>query len=394
MKSAFIIPLALAARLWADFSPLDVNANGIGTLSAPLGARERAMGNSGLASTPATGVSQANPSRLAFQDKHSFTGTLETTLEYLHDDDFGNRRSDAFLPGLTLAFPTQKFGALGLWYWQTAHRNFTLEPAARNGVRQSFFAEGGLFELGAAYSYAFNPYLAVGVDIRKLLGRERFIKTADFNRDPSDPAYYNSRSLAGDTLQRDLDGLRQGVSLTFRQKFWNAAIAVQTGSYLDLDESRHITGITTGITGSQEIYLPWQGTVALALKPKNNHTVTLDLNYAGWDEAQGEGLNPGMGIGIGYEKQGSKSPYDAFLKRCAWRAGGGYESLYLESSWQGYATVGLGLPLGVRGHSLDIALLGGHRELGGNSFVAEEYLKLSLTVQGVGVWGQPARRRK
>ncbi len=394
MNVKSLLALTLATAAWADFSPLDINTHGIGTVTLPLGARERAMGNSGLASTPQPGVSQGNPSRIAFQDKHSFSGTVETSLDYLHDDYTGNRRTDAFLPGLTLAFPTRKYGALAAWYWQTSHRNFSFSDESSNlNADETQRAEGGLFELGASYSYAILPQLAVGLDIRKILGQERFIGLGNFNEDSQDPVYVNSRGVS-DTVRRSLDGLRGGFSATLRQKKWNLALAIQSGTTLDVTTSRHITGILTDARSSSELYLPWQGLLAAALKPKLGHTVTLDANYAAWGEDQGEGVNPGFGVGAGYEYQGMASGYDAYWKKCAVRVGGGYESLYLENSWQGFATVGLGFPLGARGHALDISLQSGHRELGGNSFLVEDYLKLTVTVQGVGVWGQPLRRRR
>jgi hypothetical protein len=387
--------MSLAAAVWADFSPLDVNPNGIGTVTSPLGARERAMGNSGMATSPQPGVFLANPSRLAFQEKHSFSGTLETTLEYLHDDLTGNRRTDAFLPGLTLGFPSKKWGSLGLWYWQTSHRNFTFESFnPTTGVSQAIRAEGGLFELGASYSYAILPQLAVGLDIRKILGQERFIKSANVSENATGGLALNSESLEGDTTIRAADGLRQGISITFRQKKWSAALAIQTGTTLDLDIQRRITHITTDVKYADNLYLPYTGLLGIALKPIPGQTVTLDMHVTDWDSEQGSGLDRGMGVGAGYEWQGNGGFYDAYWKKCAFRAGGGYESLYLNSSWQGYATVGLGLPLGSRGHVVDISLMGGHREVGGNYFLAEEYLKLSVTVQGVGVWGQPLRRRR
>jgi hypothetical protein len=401
MKLTPFIILGALVSAYADFSPLDVNQNGIGTMTSPLGARERGMGNSGLASVPQPGVSQANPSRMAFQDKHSFSATLETSLEYLHDDNTGNRRSDAYLPGLTLAFPMRSYGALGFWYWQTAHRNFNFEPeVSLLGITQSYRAEGGLFELGAAYSLAPIPQFAVGIDIRKILGQERFIQTATFDKNISGLEQsqqfdrINADSLTGDTLQRSLDGIRGGLSATLRQKYWNLALAIQSGTHVDTKTTRRITNMSTGIRNTSELYLPWSGTLALALKPKPGHTVTLDGTYSDWDQAQGKGLNPGLGLNGGYEMQGLGGGYDSYWKRMAWRTGAGYESLYIESSWQTFATVGLGLPLGSHGHVVDISLLGGHRELGGTSFLAEDYLKMTVTIQGIGNWGQPARRRR
>jgi hypothetical protein len=388
-----LLPLIAASAVWADFSPLDVNSKGIGTVTAPLGARERGMGLSGLATTPQPGVFIANPSRLAFQEKHSFSGTIETSLHYLHDDETGNRRPDAFLPGLTLAFPTRKYGALGLWYWQTSHRNFTLESDESALMQESRRVEGGLFELGFSYSYAPIPQIAFGLDGRKMLGQERFVHRIALNGDTTDSDRLNSRALE-DTSRRSLDGWRGGFSVTLRQKKWNAALAVQSGTYLDVKTSRHVTGLISEIRSESEIYLPWSYTLAFALKPKAGQTVTLDLGHSAWDEAQGEGLGPEYTVGTGYEWQGTGGLYDAYWKRCALRVGGGFQALYLYDSWQGYATVGFGFPLGSRGHMLDVSILGGHREVGGNSFVAEEYLKLSVTVQGVGAWGQPLRRRR
>jgi hypothetical protein len=99
-------------------------------------------------------------------------------------------------------------------------------------------------------------------------------------------------------------------------------------------------------------------------------------------------------VGAGYEFRASLSPFDGLLKRTAWRAGAGYKMLYLREVPEVYATAGFGMPLGPRGHQLDFAMKYGHRRFDGNTFFTEDYVKLSASVVGVSVWGQPARRRR
>jgi hypothetical protein len=36
----------------------------------------------------------------------------------------------------------------------------------------------------------------------------------------------------------------------------------------------------------------------------------------------------------------------------------------------------------------------GHRSFSGDTFFAEDYVKISASVVGVAIWGQPARKRR
>jgi long-chain fatty acid transport protein len=78
----------------------------------------------------------------------------------------------------------------------------------------------------------------------------------------------------------------------------------------------------------------------------------------------------------------------------AFRGGLGYAKEYLDETDLYYLTLGTGLPLGRRGNMLDISLKYGHRGGLENNLWTEDFLKVSATLTGVSVWGQPIRKRR
>ena len=86
--------------------------------------------------------------------------------------------------------------------------------------------------------------------------------------------------------------------------------------------------------------------------------------------------------------------YEPYFRKVAYRGGAGFERLYLDETNLYFATLGAGLPLGRRGNLLDVALKYGHRVRLENSLWSEDFLKLSVTLTGVSVWGQPVRKRR
>jgi hypothetical protein len=76
------------------------------------------------------------------------------------------------------------------------------------------------------------------------------------------------------------------------------------------------------------------------------------------------------------------------------RGGLGFERLYLDETDQYFVTLGTGLPLGRRGNMVDIALKYGHRGDLENNLWTEDFFKISATLTGVSVWGQPVRKRR
>ena len=396
LRPACLLALALSLSARAETSPLSILSEGYGLEVSGFNARERAMGEAGLASVNKMGASIPNPSRTAFNDKTSFSATFDSDLDWLQDADHSNRSTTFLIPDIALNFQTRLPVNLGLYYRQRYHRNFSYTPLdqATPQAPQTFTTEGGIYELGGTLAYAPKPWLAMALGYNLMIGRERNIESATFNQNSSNGDLFNSVNLKGDTVSIRSSGSYPTLSLTVRQPKWSLAAAGGLEVTLDRTLTRSVTGMNSAEKSQDTRDLPWNVQVGGAYKPAPNQSLALDIAYEPWEESAGTKLNPAFKVGGGYEFQGSGGAYESYYKKVAWRGGLGYERLYLDETDLSFVTLGTGLPLGRRGNMLDIALKYGHRGDLENNLWTEDFLKVSVTLTGVSVWGQPIRKRR
>lgn len=374
----------------AEFSPLSFHAEGHGMPVAPMGSRERAMGEGGMAAITGKGFYLPNVSRSAFHDRTVFIATLEHDVDWLRDDASSTRQSTLAFPNLGTLIKTRNFGTFGAYYQQSHLRSFEVRmPRDGDRPEASWLAEGGLYVLGASWAYAPVSWAAVGVSQNLALGRNRFIRPIDF----TGIAPPEADNVADTALETSAQGSYPSVSLTFRLP-GNVDIGASYthSAKLDIERSQRTSNIGSDALADTTGYLPKIMAAGVAWRPDRRQTLVLDGFYEAW---KGGGyLNPAWQVSGGYEFKGSDSPFDNLLERTAWRAGAGYKVHYLREVPELFATAGFGMPLGPRGHQLDVAVKYGHRSFDGNTFFAEDYVKLSASVVGVSVWGQPVRKRR
>lgn len=394
LPAALCTALALPAA--AETSPLSVLSEGYGIEVSAHSAREKAMGEAGMANVTRQGPSVANPSRTAWNEKTSFSATLDSDLDWLRDDATSNRTTSFLIPDIALNFQLPMPLNVGFYYRQRFHRNFSFTPLdqADPNVVQSLKAEGGLYELAATVAYAPTPWLALSLGYNFMTGRDRWIESARFDNSPGNEDLYNSEPLKGDTVSIRSTGTYPTASVTLRRKTWSLAASAALGADLDRNLTRTVTGLNSGVKSKDTRSLPWILQTGAAYKPTARQTVAADFAWEAWDEGSSGKLNPAFKIGAGYEFQGGGSTYEAYYTKMAFRGGLGFERLYLEETDQYYVTLGTGLPLGRRGNMLDFALKYGHRGDPENNLWTEDFLKVSVTLTGVGVWGQPIRKRR
>jgi hypothetical protein len=397
-----ILPASMVALgacfhpVMADTSPLSIHPEGFGIPVSGLNARERAMGEAGLASVNRVGPSLHNPSRTAFNEKTSFSATFDTDVDWLQDENYSNRTSTFLIPDIALNFQARWPVNFGLFYRQRYHRNFSFTPPnpSQQQVIQSLTTEGGLYELASTLAYAPKPYIAVALGYHFLIGRERNIESANFNQNSNNDTLFNSDNLQGDTLSTRSSGGYPSLSLTFRQKTWSLAAMGTMATTLDQNLNRSVTGMNSNEESETERDFPWTVQVGGAFKIRPNQSLAADFAYESWDDSYSTLLNPAFKLGGGYEYQGTGGPYESYYRKIAFRGGLGYERVYLQETDLYYLTLGTGVPLGRRGNLLDVAFKYGHRGSLENNLWTEDFLKLSVTLTGVSVWGQPIRKRK
>ncbi len=391
-----ISALATASFVKAETSPLSALKDGFGLEVSGYNARERGMGEAGLSSVNRQGSSLLNPSKTAWNDKTSFAATFESDLDYLQDPATGNRLTSFLLPNLAMNFQTRMPLNFGIYYRERFHRNFSFtSPDANNSFgSQTVEMEGGTYILGGTIAYAPIPALALSLGYQQFLGRERTIHSSVFDKDSTNPQTFNARNLTGDTMSIHTNGGSPSASVTYRQKSFSIAATGSLDVTLDRTKNRTITGIQTEEKSTDQVSLPWSGALGFTYKLAPNQIAVADFAFDAWDDATAPVLNSAMHLGAGYEFQGLGGPYDRYYRKVAYRGGLGYERLYLEETDQYYLTAGAGLPLGRRGNLLDVALKYAHREASKSNLWTEDIIKLSVTLTGVGVWGQPIRKRR
>jgi hypothetical protein len=391
-----VLGLGALTSIQAETSPLSSLGEGYGLEVSSYTARERAMGEAGMASVNKSGPSLSNPSRTAWNEKTSFSATFESDVDYLQDNSTSNRTSTFLLPEIAMNFQTRIPLNIGVFYRQRFHRNFSytplesLSPVSDEGLN----VEGGLYEVGTTIAYAPIPILSLALGYNYMLGRERNIKTIEFTENAGNVDLFNGKNLTGDTISIRGNGGYPSASMTFRQKNYSFAASASMAATLERTLSRAITGMGSDQNSKDERDIPWSFMVGGAYKMRPNQTLVADFSWQSWEESQAHQLNPAYHLGAGYEYQGAAGPYERYYRKVAYRGGAGYDRVYLDKADLFYVTAGAGLPLGKRGNLLDFAMKYGHRESLENSLWSEDFVKLSVTLTGVGVWGQPVRKRR
>jgi hypothetical protein len=385
-----VFALCLAAGLaHAEFSPLSSEKDGQGMPIAPMEARERGMGEAGMAALSSKGFFLPNISRSAYFDRTSFTATLESDMDWLRDNSFSSHNLTTAVPTLGTFIKTSRAGTFGLYYQQTYLRNFGVARDTEN-VEQGYDAEGGLYQLGLSWAYSPIPLFALGVAGNFVLGYDRFIENA---------LYTNSDStLNAENLQDTLEMTRWGFSPTFsatlHQRRFDVAISFTPEVHFNTRRQNRITGLTVDSIPDTSRALPMALAAGVGWRISSRQTAIADVYFEDWKGGTGGILNPSFKIAVGYEFRGLDNPFEEYHKRLTYRGGLGYDLLYMRKIPEIYGTLGLGFPLGPRGHVLDVSLKYGHRSFSGNTFFAEDYVKISASVVGVAIWGQPARKRR
>ncbi|GEM_PF-1290151 len=394
--AAFAVAALAISSGRAETSPLSIHPEGFGLEVSSYTARERGMGEAGMASITKQGPSLVNPSRTAWNEKTSFAATFESDVDYLQDSQTSNRTSTFVLPMLAMNFQTRLPLNIGVFYRQLFHRNFSFTPLdpANPAAVQSFIAQGGLYEVGGVLAYSPLPQLSLSLGYHFILGRERTIESSKFDGQPDSVQLFNGTNLEGDTLSTRSTGGYPSASVTFRQKTFSLAASGALGATLDRTLQRTVTNMGSQEQTEDQRDLPWKASLGGSYKIRSNQTVVADLAWESWDDKTSPLLNPAFHLGSGYEYQGSGGAYEPYYRKVAYRGGLGFERLYLEETNLYFLTAGAGLPLGRRGNLLDIALKYGHRGTLENNLWSEDFIKLSVTLTGVGVWGQPVRKRR
>ncbi len=383
----------LTGTVRAEYSPLSIDRDGVGLPVEEMGARERGMGDAGMAALSTQGYFLPNVSRAAFYTRTSFVATMESDLDWLQDDATSNRLTTLSVPTIATFIQAGNLGVLGLHYQEAYQRNFTVTTPSTSldSVTKSYSAQGGVFLLGVSWAYSPIPLLAFGFTENLVLTRDRFIDAASFLT-PAPPLV--PENLAGDTTELRGTGSFPTFSTTLHTRWLDAAVSYSLGTTLHQSGSRTVTDmLADSLTGTTDRAWPFMFATGLAWRPSDNQTLAVDFYTEDWSGDSLSKLNQSYKVCLGYEHRGNPNPFEDYYKRMDYRAGFGQDRLYLENVPEFYGTMGVGLPLGPRGNLLDLSLKYAHRYYDGSTPFTEDYVQVTASVVGVGIWGRPARRR-
>lgn len=413
MKKFFALLSLLVATSFAG-SMIGLDALGKEDLVGATGA-VAGHGFAGGAKT-GDGVVMINPSNLAFEEKVSFSVTLDYELTEADKSDLHYANSSLNIPSFYLSFPLGDFGAFALGVSQHYSSNLDIK-SSDDKIAQDMHLEyaGSVFEFVPIYAIRvpFFRQLSLGGAMHIVSGSNR--RTLTLGPDNSGiaaaDAWATNSSKISDVVEGSwstesvgyytLSGMYRGRLASMYFSMTTPYTMVNELSY-DLRFSQRDTLV--GFEDKRKIEIPMTLATGIDYRLAQVHHVMLDVMVRPWDKdvdniagswsipektaTQGE-----LFAAIGYQRDGSKMFYDKYLKRMQYRIGAWYRDWYIKDVYEFGGSLGLGLPLGARGTMIDVAFLGGMRETGSTGEWEEKFFGVRATLKGVGSWGnsRPSR---
>ena len=415
MRLCFLNLLFLLGYI-SSFSASLSGSKGLGEESWPLDAHRRSLGYSGEAFCDKKTYSLLNPARTAFNEKTSFSTTLDFGSTRINEKGQTGVQGNFKIPNINFAFATP-YGTLGLSYWQRYVKNFQFKsPSSLDSLETSMEFKGGTSELAPSWATAFGRNFALGMIFHLIMGRETRYAEIPVSS-PQQELYPNiSKTTLFEKVEvRNLFSnesfwKRLSFSAQAHFKTWDAFLSstmpysfdreITSRSYLDNGDSLILPRDTVNQKmplriGGGVFYMPvprWG--VSMDIWKDFWETSAISIHNApGFSVSAQQSANDELRVGAGVERFGSGRFYDPYLEKSSYRIGGTYQRMYLEKKDRFLATTGIGLPLGKSGAQADISLEGGWiGRLSDENSPPEYVMGISLSFTGISNWGQTSRR--
>ncbi len=383
-----------------------------------LDAKRKGMGYSGRALTDQGSYFYDNPAALSFNEKTSFSATVEMESSRLDLD--GNIHSDGgfALPIFSLAMPLLGDGGIGFAYVQTRQNDLQLSADQTSLYKQT----GGVSEAVLSGSWSYLKTFSLGASYRLLTGSEK--RTIYYPLAPTEVGNFINADkylLARNEESIVSSGWNSAFSFHWEERLWSAFVALQPGYTLkrkvdsqllvayDVDWAVGIRDRTELsfyeldkelIKIEQKVPAKWQFGMRYSLSAIQ--VFTFDGSFAdasddsyrvkSWSAyQQGKSVHrTEFGAGLGYQLGASLKPFASFFERSAIRVGFDYQRAGQVDLEQYRGTFGVGIPLGSRGARVDISTEYGARIH--SQGWSEQFVGLNFSLTGLGNWGEPSRR--
>lgn len=410
-KSLFSVLLFVIAANSASLIGLDALGKSTdGASPATLG-----RGYSGGAKT-GDGYVQWNPSNLAFEEKVSFTANIsyEGVVASKHGNSYSTSSID--IPSIALIFPMKSFGALSLGIIEqyTSNMSEEVNDSSKTSLADIEY-QGSVFELTPSYALRlpFFNKISLGVTAHFVMGGNSRELTlgADNSQVADDDDWATNSSKLTDAVDGTWE-IKDHPAYYTASAFYKGRRASYYFSYTmahtlknELKYNLQFSQLDTLVptTTSRYIDVPATFATGVSYNFKKRHNIMADFMFRGWD-SDIENIAGSWNLSdttytqdefvaaIGYERDGDEAFYNKFLQRMSYRLGAWVRNWYISNVTEYGVGIGAGIPLGMRGTKVDVAIQGGVRNADSESIWNEKFLGITIGLTGVGNWGNNPKK--
>ncbi len=361
------------------------------------------------------GLSVVNPARLAFEKKVSFSAVVNYELAVATSGENTITSNNVEIPSLAFIFPLGSFGAFSVGIWQ--HYSANMKTSVTDSASH-YFTEveyrGSLFELTPSYAIRlpFFRRLSLGGTAHFVMGANsrRITLGPDDSKLASEDAWASTDSEITDAVDGDWKIKNHPAYYTASVQYSGRSIeyffsyttpyTLQNKLKYDLQFSQLDTLRPSTVT--REAKIPATLATGVNLKFMKIHNIMFDVLVRNWEDAvpniaggwnlpDETEVQRELSVSGAYQRNGSDLAYESYLKRTSFKLGAWFRSWYVDDVNEFGGSLGVGLPLGIRGTKLDVSFHGGYRTTEGPHW-EESFFGVSIGLIGVGNWGQPSRR--
>lgn len=361
-----------------------------------------AIGSSGVALPSTQFINSLNPASLGFMYKNHFMFDVGGNIIQTSYQDVSRKenRNNVQFSHIAFAFPVTAKSAVSLALKPYSSAGFKISdyklPIQDSNETYTLSATGtgGLNNFDIAYGYRFGKKLALGLSTSILFGntkdaREYIISNSVTTID-KESSYNGIRLNLG--AQYAIDStFTIGANLKSPSKI-NATKVQSVITYnADLEASNTIE--TDVHSDTDDYYLPFEFSVGLNKKFKNNLSVSMDYERSLWESANqanlyGNYLNQNkFKMGFSYRKEENLRSY---FDRIQFATGLNYDTGYLEIDNKRISnraiSFGVSLPIENTFSVLNISYSYGQKGRISNGLIKENYHKISLNLSLDGFW--------
>jgi hypothetical protein len=402
----------------ASASSLFEATNGLQT-DPVLDAKRKSLGYSGRALIDKGSFVYDNPAALSLIEKTAFSATVTGSESKTIKGDIIHTDNSFSLPMFSIALPLLRDGGLGFGYIQTKNNSLRLENEEGSTL---FKQEGGTTELVASASWSIKKTWALGASFRSLSGQENRRIKYDLSGEYTDDLNLLEDVYVVESNEKlSSDGWYTAFSFQWEERLWGLYLGFQPAYSYDLNvESLQYVSYDSewavGITDSDELAyyevvnpakrisqeVPSKLSIGGRFNLSPIHMLVSDIAFTPGDDKKylvqnWNSIQPtssvarnGWELGLGYQLGGSEKPFDGFLKRSSFRLGYDYSMSSQIDLEQYRFTTGFGFPLGPRGATIDLEGEYGWKE--NTKGWEEEFVGFTISLTGLGNWGEPSRR--